>query len=236
MVYSTYMKQKKIVQYLICVLILSLSFIKVHASTPSFSFYPTSGIVKDAKEGFTLDVLIDSGSYELSKARARISFNPKNIQLRRALRNNSLFEQWPEDQSSTDNTNGVVILTGITEEENEEEIPFYKTDASPDVFFRLEFDVITTKNEDIILSFEYTGEDKEYMSVLIDSDTSENVLALKPKSVSFSLNEEDIPKTGISLSAIGSIVGILLILAGGYIRTTSKTFFSKKTGTIVLSD
>lgn len=230
------MKQKKIVQYLICILILSISFVKVDASTPSFSFYPSSGVVKDAKEGFTVDVLIDSGSYELSKARAMIKFNPKLIQLRRAFRNNSLFQQWPEEQSSTDNLYGVVILTGLTEEDNEEEIPFYKTDTSPDVFFRLEFDVIATKKEDIVLTFEYSGEDKDFMSVLIDSDTSENVLSFKPQSATFSLNGEDIPQTGISLSALGSILGILLILAGGYIRNTSSMFFKKRTGTIVLSE
>jgi len=236
MVYSTYMKQKKIVQYLICILILSISFVKVYASTPSFSFYPSSGIVGDSKEGFTIDVLIDSGSYELSKARAMIKFDPELIQLRKASRNSSLFEQWPDDESSTDNENGVVILTGITQEDNEEEIPFYKTETTPDVFFRLEFDVVTTEKEDIVLSFEYTGEDEDFMSILIDSDTTNNVLSIEPQSATFSLTGEDIPETGISLSTLGSILGILLILAGGYIRTSSKIFFGKRTGTIVLSD
>ncbi len=234
MIYSTYMKQKKIVQYLFCIFIFILSFIKVSAASPSFSFYPSSGIVKNTQEGFTLDILIDSGTYELNKARAVIKFDPKVIQLRKASRNTSLFEGWPEDQSSTDNINGVIMLTGITQDN--EEVPFYKTDTSPDVFARFEFDVITTEKQDFVLNFEFSGEDEELMSVLIDNESTENILAIKPLSAIFSLTGEDIPKTGISMSALGAILGVLLILVGGYIRTSSNIFFRKRTGTIVLSE
>ncbi len=236
MTYSTHMKQKKIVTYIVCTLLLITSAIKVSALSPSFSFYPSSGVVQDAQEGFTVDVLIDSGGYELSQARAMIKFNPKVIKLVKASKNSSLFDQWPLEESSTDNINGVVILTGMTQEDNEGGVPFYKTDTSPDVFFRLEFDVVTTQKEDIILSFEYSGQDQDFMSVLIDSDTQNNVLAVKPQSATFSLNSQDIPETGLNPSAIGAIVGIILILVGGYIRSTGSTYFRKRTGTIVLSD
>jgi hypothetical protein len=230
------MKEKKIVGYLFCILILITSTIKVSASSHTFSFYPSSGVIENAQEGFTVDVLIDSGSYELNMARARIKFNPKVVKLVKASRNSSLFQQWPLEQSSTDNSNGVVILTGITDKDNEEGVPFYKTDTSPDVFCRLEFDVIAPKNEDIVISFEYTGKDQDLMSVLIDSNTQSNVLTIKPQSASFSLNSQDIPQTGISPSAMGAIVGILLILVGGYIRSNGSTYYRKRTGTIVLSD
>ena len=236
MTYSTHMKQKKIVGYFLCLLILISSSIKASASSPSFTFYPSSGVVQDAQEGFTVDVLIDSGSNELSKARAMIKFDPKVIKLVRASKNSSLFEQWPLEQSSTDNINGVVILTGVTQEDSQEGTPFYITDTSPDVFFRLEFDVITTKEEDIVLSFEYSGQDDDFMSVLIDSDTQNNVLTVKPQSATFSLNLQDIPQTGLNPSAIGAVIGIILILAGGYIRSTGSIYFRKRTGTIVLSD
>ncbi len=74
------------------------------------------------------------------------------------------------------------------------------------------------------------------MSVLIDSDTQNNVLTVKPQSATFSLNLQDIPQTGLNPSAIGAVIGIILILAGGYIRSTGSIYFRKRTGTIVLSD
>lgn len=236
MKYFTHMKEKKIVGYLLCILILITSTIKVSASSPSFSFYPSSGVVENAQEGFIVDVLIDSGDYELNMARARIKFDPKVVKLVRASRNSSLFQQWPLEQSSTDNTNGVVILTGITDKENEEDVPFYKTETSPDVFCRLEFDVVAPKEENVVLGFEYTGKDQDFMSVLIDSNTQSNVLAIKPQSATFSLNSEVIPQTGISPSAMGAIVGVLLILVGGFIRSTGSTYYRKRSGTIVLSE
>lgn len=236
MKYFTHMKEKKIVGYLLCVLILFTSTIKVSASSPSFSFYPSSGVVENSQEGFTVDVLIDSGGYELEMARARIQFDPKVVKLVRASKNSSLFQQWPLEQSSTDNTNGVVILTGITDKENEEDIPFYKTETSPDVFCRLEFDVIAPEEESVVLSFEYTGQDQDFMSVIVDGNTQSNVLTIKPQSATFSLNSQNIPETGISPSAMGAIVGIILILVGGFIRSSGSTYYRKRSGTIVLSE
>ncbi|KKP81617.1 MAG: hypothetical protein UR84_C0020G0006 [candidate division WS6 bacterium GW2011_GWD1_35_594] len=128
------MNKKKIGQVLLSILVLCISTGYSFALEPSFSFYPSSGVVEDINEGFTVDVLIDSAGQSVSKARVTIKYDPNVIQLRKALRNNSLFEQWPIDESSTDNTNGVVMLTGYTPSDSSKDE--YITSVVPDVFTR----------------------------------------------------------------------------------------------------
>ncbi|KKP64427.1 MAG: hypothetical protein UR61_C0046G0001, partial [candidate division WS6 bacterium GW2011_GWE1_34_7] len=154
-IYSTYMNMKKKGGILILFLLFALFTSKVHGADASFSFYPSSGIVENVQEGFTVDVLINSGGYELSKARAVIKFDPSVLQLTQASRNNTLFELWPTDQSTTDNGNGIVMLTGYTTSDGV--TSFYKTQTSSDVFARLKFDIVDESAEEILLRFEYSG-------------------------------------------------------------------------------
>jgi len=215
--------------------LLTLSIPKVYAADASFSFYPSSGIVEDVKEGFTVDILIDSGGYELSKARAVIKFDPSVVQLSKAMKNNSLFEEWPLDQSTTDNTNGIVMLTGITSSDGL--VPYYKTATSPDVFARLEFDIVDESAEKILLSFEYSGEDELFQSVLISAGKdTQNVLLSVPSSVTFLIDDDIVPSTSIDMNTLGIGIGILLILVGGFVRGSTINFSKQRRGTIVLED
>ncbi|KKP44369.1 MAG: hypothetical protein UR36_C0018G0034 [candidate division WS6 bacterium GW2011_GWF1_33_233] len=198
------MNKKKIGQVLLSILVLCISTGYSFALEPSFSFYPSSGVVEDINEGFTVDVLIDSAGQSVSKARVTIKYDPNVIQLRKALRNNSLFEQWPIDESSTDNTNGVVMLTGYTPSDSSKDE--YITSVVPDVFTRLEFDIKDLSAKSITLDFEY----------------------------SFTVSEEPVPSTAIEPSTVGMIVGLILILIGAFVRGSNPTLWRKKKGTIVL--
>ena len=57
---------------------------KAYASDAPLFFYPSSGIVEDVEEGFTVDVLIDSGGVEISKARVVVKYDPQVIILKEA--------------------------------------------------------------------------------------------------------------------------------------------------------
>ena len=229
------MNRKKIGEIFIVLLILSLSTLKIYASEPSFSFYPSGGIIENVEEGFTVDILIDSGGYEITKARVVVRFDPKIVQLRGAMKNSSLFEEWPSDEMSTDNREGIVMLTGITSSGGD--ILMYKTSGSPDVFARLQFDVISSKSDQVTLSFEYQGEDELLRSVLMSAGTSsENVLTSKPASATYSLDSEQIPETAIDMNSLGIIVGILLMLVGAFVRNGKYNVFEKRRGTIVLEE
>lgn len=234
-VYSTYMKVKKIGGVLLFFLILTISTGKIYASDATFSLYPSSGVVRDVNDGFTVDILINSGENEVSKARAVIKFDPKIVKLSKAYRNNNLFEQWVENEISTDNVKGIVMLTAATT--SIETIPYYVTEGDPDVFARLEFDIVTTDyTKPVILDFNYSGEDEELMSVILSANDG-NVLNSRPLSATFTLGDGvDIPDTAIDMNIIGVVMGILLILAGGFIRSSRVDPFRRKRGTVVLFD
>lgn len=234
MVYSTCMNIKKLVILISVVLISFFSFSSIYAAQPSLTFYPSSGVVSDIEKGFTVDVLIDSAGYDVSKARVAIKFDPTIVKLRKAYRNTSLFEEWPADGSSTDNVNGIVMLTGQAKTEGGK---LYKTIGSADVLARFEFDVVTKSKQNITLEFQYSGLDETLQSVIIDSVTSTNVLTEKPASAVFTLDvKKEVPKTGLGANTLGIIGGILLILFGGFIKNSSPRLFVKKRGTIVISE
>lgn len=227
------MRRKKLGVISLSVLILLLSFMGVHALEPSLSFYPSSGVISNIEEGFTIDILIDSGGYEVDKVRAVVKFDPAVLQLRRALRDNSLFELWPDDQQSTDNTEGIVMLTGVIQTEG---TPLYVTQDLPEVLARLEFDVITQEKQDVVFEFEHSGLDEELKSVIIDGTSSLNILTTKPSSATFYLDIEDIPETGIDMNSLGIIVGIVLILVGAFVRSSRIEILPTRRGTVVLSE
>lgn len=227
------MNKKKIGQVLLSILVLCISTGYSFALEPSFSFYPSSGVVEDINEGFTVDVLIDSAGQSVSKARVTIKYDPNVIQLRKALRNNSLFEQWPIDESSTDNTNGVVMLTGYTPSNSSKDE--YITSVVPDVFTRLEFDIKDLSAKSITLDFEYSGKVEMFKTFMIKGGSlTENILLTKPSSVQFTVSEEPVPSTAIEPSTVGMIVGLILILIGAFVRGSNPTLWRKKKGTIVL--
>jgi hypothetical protein len=211
---------------------------KVQAAEPFLSFYPTSGIIKDVDEGFTVDVLLDSQGRELAKVTAAFHFDPDQIQIRQASRNNSLFEQWPDDESALDNENGVVMLTGFTQSGSGQP---YSTSGEPDVFARVEFDVITEdKNEQILLQWEFGDNDPLFETALIvDGSPPQNILDSvefenQPQDAVFRFGE--LSQTAIDKRHIPFIVGGILILIAGIIITSRPEFTRKKYGTVVVYD
>lgn len=236
MIYSTYMNMKKIGGVILSIFVLSISFSKVDASAPSFSFNPSSGVVNDVNAGFTVDILIDSGGYELSKATAVVKFDPEVLRLRKAMRNNGLFDQWPLEQSSTDNVDGIVMLTGITSEDSGKS--YYKSQLDPDVFARLEFDVIDPNSKSTQFTFEYSGLDELFKSSMINSSTPfQNVLLTQPSLATFEINDGAVPETAVDMNTIGIFLGIILILVGGFVRSSNVNLYRYGKGrTVVLND
>ena len=203
----------------------------VFAASPSFSFYPQSGVVKKVDDGFTVDVLIDSGNNSLVKAMFTFNFDPRVLQIRKASKNNSLFSQWPEDESSLDNENGVVMLTGFTQSGSS---TLYRTVGEPDLFARIEFDVISSQKDQVIdLSWEYSGSDQLFQTVLVaDGSPPQNVLMDRPVDARFRIGS--VPQTAIESRHIPFIVGGFLILLAGLVITSRPDALRKKYGTVVM--
>ncbi|MCD4756603.1 hypothetical protein K8R20_03240 [bacterium] len=202
----------------------------VEASSPSFQLYPSSGVVKSRDEGFIVDVLIDSGEYDLSKARMVVSFNPEVLQIFKASKNNSLFDQWPEDESTLDNTDGVVMLTGFTQSGGG---VLYKTLGDPDVFVRLEFEIVAEGDEEILLDWEFSGSDDLFKTVLVtDGSPPYNVLTVKPKGGVYRFGE--LIQTALERKHVPFLVGGFLILSAGILITSKPEVARRKFGTVVV--
>lgn len=228
------MFRKKIGIYLLTIIILSISPNIINAASPSFEIYPGSGIIKDVDEGFTVDVLIDTGDYDVNQARFTISFDPDVVQLKSANRNNSLFYQWPDDESSIDNESGVVMLTGFTQSGAS---TLLNTSGDKEVMARLEFDIISQSEEDVVLDFEYGSEDILFTTFIMkDGSPPSNVLLSSPDSATFTYSGVAVPKTAIGPSQVGIALGLVLIAAGIFITSTKNNPLRKSKGTVVLYD
>lgn len=227
------MNPKKIVIFF--VFVLTLFFVlpqEAFASEPTFSFYPNKGIVKDVSDGFTIDVLIDSGDVDITKARFVVKFDPKVIQIKKANRNNVLFEQWPDDESTIDNKNGIVMLTGFTQSGSAD---LYNSDGEPDVMARLEFEIVSKTTKEIVLSFQYTGSDELFSSVIMEEGSPpQNILSSRPDSAKLTYGGYVSPSTAIEPTHIGIAVGIILIGIGVFLTSSKSPTLRKKKGTVVL--
>lgn len=226
------MTSKKLVIY-IFVLCIGIFFPSAVLAAPSFSIYPSNGTIKDISKPFTMDVLIDSDGEDVTQARFAISFDPQKVKILKASKNNTLFDQWPEDESTIDNSKGIVMLTGFTQSGAGKTL--YQTSGDPDVMARIEFEVITEKKDDIVFNFEYSGTDEIFKSVIMkDGSPPQNVLSTRPSSATFVLSGYRSPSTAIEPSHIGVIVGVLLIGIGIFVRSTSSSMFRKSKGTVIL--
>ena len=206
---------------------------EINAASPSLSFYPSSGIVKSSEEGFTVDVLIDSGDKKLAKARMVFNFDPSQLQIRTASRNNSLFEQWPNDESTLDNTNGVVMLTGFTQSGSG---TLYQSSGEAELLARIEFDVLEEEEDaQILLQWEYSGSDDLFQSVLLaDGSPPQNVLDTRPEDAAFRFGE--LTQTAIDPRHLTFVIGGILILLAGVLISSKPEFTRKKYGTVVVYD
>jgi len=204
----------------------------VFASEPSFSFYPDGGDVVNKDNGFLVDVLIDSGGAELTSARFVVTFDPAYVTVEKAERNNALFEQWPSDESTIDNKNGIVMLTGFTQSGSG---TLYKTGAKPDVMARLSFKIV--KAGTTTLGWEFDNGENLFQSVMLtDGSPPTNILKTKPESAVFKIGAKQYNpiNTAIPFDKAILVVGVILIVFGGLMVFAKPKNFSKGKGTIIV--
>lgn len=191
---------------------------KLEAATSTFSIRPSSGNVIKGKN-FTIDVLINTNGDSSSLARAVLKFDPELVTVTRAERNSSLYCLYPEEEQSIDNQGGLLMITGFCQSG----VGFpYKTTGSADVFARVTFK--TLKTGTATLSWEYTGEDIPFNSVIVKDGSPPSVLLTsKPKSAVFKIVNTastqptptpTTPNTGLSISLTFVVLGGLLLISG----------------------
>jgi len=207
----------------------------VKAAEPTFSFFPPGGRVINKDQGFIVDVLIDTAGEEILSAKFTVLFDPQRLRLRKAERNNSLFAQFPQEESTIDNENGVVMLSGFTQSGTD---GLYLTGDKPDIMARLTFD--TLQEGEVILDWEF-GEGASFETAMYtDGSPPQNILISKPDSVVFEIGETiidpSIPGTGIDIDKYILATGIVLVLFGGFMVFTKPGGFRRKTGTVIIHE
>lgn len=199
-----------------------------------FSFYPDGGVVMNKEEGFVVDILIDTAGQEILSAKFTVLFDPETLQVTRAERNNTLFAQFPQDESTIDNTEGVVMLSGFSQSGTG---GLYSTVGEPDVFARLSFEILQEGETELDWMY---GEDAIFDTAMYrDGSPPQNILLTKPGETIFTIGDtvyEDIPETGLVLEEYVLVTGLVLLLFGGFMVFTRPGNIRKKTGTVVIYD
>ena len=216
----------------------SSSFGKVNAQEqpePTFKLYPPGGKVLNKDQGFVVDVLINTAEQEIVSANFSLLFDPKILQVKKAERNNSLFSQFPDDQTSIDNKNGVVYLTGFTQSGTG---TLYKTQGDPDVFARITFQVLEVG--ETTLDWEY-GDNADFgTGIYVDGSPPQDILRSKPLPATFTIGDEVLSpsnlNTGFSVDEYIIATGAVLLLFGGFMVFSKPRNFKKKSGTVVIYD
>jgi hypothetical protein len=209
---------------------------KLRAQEPTFSFYPDGGTVKNKEQGFVVDILIDTAGEEIVSAKFTVLFDPEVLQLKKAERNNTLFSDFPDDESSIDNRNGVVMLSGFTQSGTSS---LYVTGDKADVLARLTFEVL--QEGEVTLDWEYGGEDAVFDTAIYkDGSPPQNILLTKPNAATFTIGDvitdPSAPATGISVDKYILVTGIVLTLFGAFMVFTRPGGFRRKAGTVVIYD
>lgn len=232
----------------ISVLLLSFSVFKVSAGEPTFSIYPNGGQVVKPSEGFIVDIEIDSAGKAIVNAKFTLLFDPSVLQLTKAERNNTLFQAWPEDESTLDNENGVAMLTGVsqsksTKDEDGKDIKEYTPykSSSPDILARLHFKVL--KEAKTTLDWEYNTNNGVFDTTMTENTSPPTKVRMsKPKPATFvigrgdgsSLDHSNI-NTGIPTDKLIISTGVILLLFGAFMvfaRPDRK--YGRRKGTIVI--
>ncbi len=232
MVYFTEMKKLFLVTTTLCLIFLS-NINSVRAGSPSFSLYPNTGTIEDTDTGFTLDVLIDSDGEEITEARMALSFDPSVVKVVSASKNNTLFCDWPEEDSSVDNVNGAVLLTGFSQSG---ESDLYLTEGDPDVFARIEFEILNKEVESITIDWLYESGDPTFTTtLLVEGSPPQNLLSSKPAPAVFSMRETT-AQTALKDWQWVTVGGVVMILFGGFLFSSKGKINLRGRETIVLRD
>lgn len=232
------------------VILLSFCTLRTNGAEPGFSIYPNGGQVVKPQEGFIVDIEIDSGGRAIVNAKFTLLFDPAVLQLVKAERNNTLFQAWPEDESTLDNENGVVMLTGVAQsrsvtdadgKEGKEYTP-YKS-STPDIIARLHFKVL--KEAKTTLDWEFNTNNGVFDTTMTENTSPPTKVNLtRPRSATFVIGQGDGSSldhskinTGIPMDKLVIFTGVILLLFGGFmIFTRPERRYRKKKGTIIIYD
>ena len=144
--------------------------------------------------------------------------------------------QYPEDESSLDNENGVVLLTGFTQSGSG---TLYTTQEKPDIFARLTFDVL--QEGETTLEWEYGGGNPIFDSAMFkEGSPPQNILLSKPGSAIFRIGnvilDPSTVDTAIPLDKYILVTGLVLTLFGAFMVFTRPNSIRRKSGTVVVYD
>jgi len=236
------MRMKK--KSLLTLLLLLFAF-PIYASAATFEIFPKEGSVELTDE-FYVDILIDSEGAQVNKASAVLTFDPTYLEIISAERNNALFDQFPADMQTTDNDNGVIMLTGFTQSGGDFDL--YQTDGDPDVFARIQFK--SQRPGRFTLDWEYNGEDLPFKTVILaDGSPPSVVLDSAPAFASFTSLDDDNDGTGnfqgevVPVTAAGDYIfgyiGVGLVFVGAMIYRLfdpiRSLLLDKRSGTVVIT-
>ncbi len=232
------MKAKNISTILVFLISTFIFSSPVLASNPSFSLYPSSGIVVDAKKGFSVDIRLDTDGEKASSARFTVLFDPRYLKLIKAERNTSLFDQWPEDETSIDNDNGVVMLTGFTQSADESDA--YITEGEFDVIARLTFEAI--KEGTTTIDWEYDTNNGIFDTYIMrDGSPPINMLMSKPSGGKYIMGSGGaVLDPGTINTAVEFdwryvvVTGVVMLLFGGFMIFTRPEMYRRRKGTVVI--
>lgn len=226
----------KLLSIPITLLVLSFSFVGAFAQEPNFSLYPNGGTVMNKDNGFVVDVLIDTAGREIMSAKFALNFDPEVLQIKKAERNNSLFAQYPGDESSLDNENGLVMLSGFTQSGDG---GLYVTGEKADVFARLTFEVLQEGETEI--GWEY-GENRNLFETVmyIEGSPPQDILTARNEPSVFVIGENVIdPSTvspGLSVDKYVLATGFVLVLFGAFMVFSRPSSMVRRKGTVVIYD
>lgn len=235
---------RKIKASLLLSLLLTLGYGVGDVNAATFTLNPDAGTLVNG-ETFIIDILIDSEGDEIIQATAVLTFDPSLVQIVKAERNSSLFATYPDGNQSTDNENGVLMLTGFSQ--SGAAAP-YKTTGEPDVFARVTFTAI---NEgELRVEWEYTGFDDPFKTIMLsDGSPPQNTMDGEPAAGRYAIQDADKIAPGsvvyAGISGIDDVyIGIAifiasLILGTGiwiYARASDRLITSNKKTIVHYSD
>ena len=210
-----------------------------YAAEPSFSFNPAGGYVRDEGKGFTVDVVINTGGQEIVSAKFVVLFDPTVLRLTKAERNRTFFANWPDDESTLDNDNGVIMLSGFTQSGSS---GLYSSSPEGDVIARLTFSLLRSKTT--YLDWEYDTNNGIFDTYMMkDGSPPQNILRSKPVAIVLQMAgggdlkiDPSTVKTGIFDAKYLLIAGVILLLFGGFMIFTRPNVYRKGKHTVVIYD
>lgn len=236
---------------LTALLLLSFFLLRVEpvfAAEPTVEFYPESGYAVLGKD-FTVDIMLNTHGEDTTTTQVVFTFDPDKVRVTEA-KHGDLYCQYPEDEFTVDNTNGVVKLTGFCLD------PYYNSGDDSELFGRFTFKPL--EEGDVSFVFEHNGSENEWKTVVKNNGSPpQNILDSKPSGGTYTVVSEipsgsttsgdvepqsNLPVVGLFdkygiFVGIGFVtLGILVIAADKYLRELSQKSRIKSSGTVIVKD